>query len=90
MIDAIVRQIDGIGGVVIQCSCVTECMKANPDLSQAKQSWYAGCGKIKNCLLSVPNHGERCMAYPQDTTTWLIHSDVNKIQQIPTNDGIIR
>jgi hypothetical protein len=82
--DGYVRQLDGIGGVVIECSCVAACMKSNPDLSAAQQSTYPGCGKVKKCqLVGNPDHGNRCAAYPQDTTTWFIDSDSSKIKQIP-------
>lgn len=86
--DGVVRQLDGVGGVVVDCTCVNECMKNNPDIST---SGVIGICRIKKCILTGnPDHGNRCMAYPQDTTTWLIHSDSNKIQQIPTNDSVKR
>lgn len=89
--DGIVRQLDQFGGIVIECSCVCECMKSNQDLTNAKQSTYNGVGKVKQCLLTGnPEHGNRCLACPQDSTTWLIDSDSNKIKQIFTNDGIKR
>ena len=88
----VVRQLDGIGGVVIECSCVTECMKANSDLSLAAQSTYAGCYKVKQCILTGnPDHGNRCATYPQDTTTWFIAEDNAKDGcQILTNDFVKR
>jgi hypothetical protein len=88
----IVRQLDGIGGVVVECSCVAECMKANPDLLASPCSTYPGAGKVKKCILTGnPDHGNRCAAYPQDTTTWYIAEDNAKDgRQIPTNDGIKR
>ncbi len=86
-----VRQLDGIGGVVVECSCVTECMKNNPDLSQTPNSTYPGAGKVRKCILAGnPDHGNRCAAYPQDTTSWLIDDNPANIKQIPTNDGIKR
>lgn len=89
--DGIVKQLDQFGGVVIECSCVTECMKTNQDLTQAQQSTYQGVSKIKQCQLTGnPEHGNRCLAYPQDSTTWLIDSDTMKIKQIYTNDNIKR
>jgi hypothetical protein len=87
----VVRQLDGIGGVVVECSCVTECMRNNPDLSQAPNSTYPRAGKVRKCILTGnPDHGNRCAAYPQDTTSWLIDDNPENIKQIPTNDGIKR
>jgi hypothetical protein len=89
--DGIVKQLDQFNGVVIECSCVTECMKANQDLSQAQRSTYQGVYKVKQCQLTGnPEHGNRCLAYPNDSSTWLIDSDPTKIKGIPTQDGIIR
>jgi hypothetical protein len=87
--DGIVKQLDQFGGIVIECSCVTECMKANQDLTQAPYSSNTQCGRVKQCQLSV-NHGDRCLAYPQDSSSWLIDSDPTKIKGIPTQDGVIR
>ena len=87
----IVKQLDGIGGVVVECSCATECMAANPDLSQAPFSAYAGAGKKRNCILTGnPDHGNRCAAYPADSTVWIIDENPANIKQIPTSDGIKR
>lgn len=85
MIDGIVRQLGN--GVVIECSALCECIKNNPDVIKAYEngtglvSTSYGCWK-KNCQLSVTDHGDRCSAYPKDTSTWLIDVDVNKIKQI--------
>jgi hypothetical protein len=87
MVDGIVRQLTS--GVVIECSAVCECMKNNPELVKAYDegtgagvTWMPnGCRK-KNCQLSVPDHGDRCMAWPKDTSTWVIDVDVNKIKEI--------
>jgi hypothetical protein len=84
----IVKQLDSIGGIVIECSCVTECMAQNQDLSQSQTNCMC---KVKKCLLSGnPDHGNRCAAYPMDSTTWLIDDDPTKIKQIITNDFVKR
>lgn len=87
--DGIVKQLDSLGGIVIECSCVTECMNQNKDISILLRDNFTG-RILKQCLLSVSEHGSRCMAYPQDSTTWIIDSDITKIKQIPTNDNIKR
>jgi hypothetical protein len=87
----IVKQLDGIGGVVVECSRAVECMAANPDLSQAPCSTYPGAGRVRKCILTGnPDHGNRCAAYPQDTTSWIIDENPQNIKQILTNDGIKR
>jgi hypothetical protein len=72
--DAIVTQLDSIGSKVIKCTAVQECMRQNLDVPP--------CSETKKCLLSV-NHGDRCLAYPQDSNVFLIDTDINKIKQIP-------
>jgi hypothetical protein len=79
MVDGIVKQLRS--GVVIECSAVEECMKANTGVQNVLNS--NGCIK-RNCVLSVSEHGDRCSAYPCDTTTWLIDIDTSRIKQIPT------
>jgi hypothetical protein len=78
-VDGIVRQT--MGGIVVDCTCVAQCMKANPEARPA--SCVPGGSGKKDCQLSV-DHGDRCLAYPNDTTTWLIDTDTSKIKQIPT------
>ena len=89
MVTGIVRQLNS--GLVVECSAVEECMKNNPEIVSAYENGTLstvtstnssyGCWK-KNCQLSVPNHGERCMAYPKDTTKWEINTDVSQVKQI--------
>lgn len=86
--EGVVKQLDQFGGIVIECSCVSECMKVNPDISQSP---VIGVCRKKNCILTGnPDHGNRCLAYPQDSTSWLIDSDPSNIKQLPTNDGVKR
>lgn len=80
MIDAIVKQLPN--GVVVECSAVFECIKANPQPANSYISYNGVTCSSKNCILSVPEHGNRCMAHPKDTSTWLIDSDTSKIKQI--------
>ena len=82
MEDGIVKQLDQIGSVVIECSLVHKCIANNPDYANATLIGN-GCRK-KNCLLSVQNHGERCLAYPQDSNMFLIDTDQSRIKQLPT------
>lgn len=73
--DAIVKQLDSIGGIVIECTAVNECMKTNTECAAGAQR--------KKCLLSV-DHGCRCLAYPHDSNVFLIDTDTSKIKQIPS------
>lgn len=88
MIDGIVRQT--ADGVVIECSALCECMKNNPDVIKGYDNHAEGltdsglgngCWK-KQCQLSVPDHGNRCKAWPKDTSTWVIDIDTSKIKEI--------
>ena len=81
MEDGIVKQLDQIGGIVIECSLCYKCMQNNSDYVNSP-SMSNGCKK-KNCLLSIQNHGDRCLAYPQDSHIFLIDTDVSKIKQLP-------
>jgi hypothetical protein len=81
-VDGVVRQLDQIGGIVIECSVAKLCEQHNANYSSAK-SLSNGC-KEKDCLLSVENHGERCMAYPEDSNMFLIDKNVANIKQLPT------
>jgi hypothetical protein len=80
--DGVVRQIDQLGGIVISCTAVCQCMLTNVNYEKASFNTN-GCRK-KSCLLSVSNHGDRCLAYPQDTNVFIIDADVMKTKQIPT------
>jgi hypothetical protein len=60
------------GGMVFECSLAAKCKEQNgPNTDTAK----------KACLLSV-YHGDRCQAWDSQKWTWLIHTDVNQIQQL--------
>lgn len=74
----VVRQT--IGGIVVECSLATECLAQNPGIVGG--SCVPGGSGKKKCLLSVEDHGGRCLAYPQDTYIWMIHEDPSKITQI--------
>jgi hypothetical protein len=65
-------------GKVIKCSAMSIC-RANNTMIKENEI------KTKRCQLNV-DHGDRCLAYPQDTSTWLISEDPNQIRQIPTFD----
>jgi hypothetical protein len=78
-LDGVVRQT--ISGIVVDCTCASQCMKINPDVRPG--SCVPGGSAKKNCQLSV-DHGGRCIAYPDDTTSWLIDTDTSKIKQIFT------
>ena len=82
MNDGVVKQLDQIGGIVVECSLSNQCMDCNPDYASAANIGN-GCRR-KNCLLSVQNHGERCLAYPQDSSLFLIDADMAKIKRLPT------
>jgi hypothetical protein len=82
MVDAVVKQLDQFGGIVIECSSAFQCKCNNPDYKNAL-SIGNGCTK-KNCQLSVQNHGDRCLAYPEDSNVFLIDTDTSKIKQLPT------
>jgi hypothetical protein len=83
----IVRQLTN--GIVIECSLHGKCMMNNPEVANncsietasKLQGTPNGTWK-KTCLLSVKDHGDRCLAYPNETEVWLIDDDTSKIQQI--------
>lgn len=60
-------------GQVINCTKVDECIKQN--------NGECSIPVRKACLLSV-DHGDRCSAWNNQQSTWLIHEDANLIEQI--------
>lgn len=61
-------------GGVFECSCMEICRAKAIKENRLNYS-------PKSCLLSV-NHGDRCLAYPEDNTTWLITEDQSQVRQI--------
>lgn len=70
--EGVVKQVGG--GQVIECSCIEACKKANIGKKNLRP---------RGCQLSV-DHGDRCSAYPCDTTTWLITEDTTQVRQLRT------
>jgi hypothetical protein len=59
-------------GQVIACSKKEECLKQNGGDSIPAR---------KACLLSV-DHGDRCQAWDNQQSTWLIHEQTDLIEQL--------
>jgi hypothetical protein len=78
---AIVKQLDN--GIVVDCTACNECMSKNQDVVNGTNLITTSNGTWKKqCLLSVPEHGERCKAYHNELAIWLIDENVNNIKQI--------
>lgn len=60
-------------GQVISCTKVEECIKQN--------NGQESIPSRKACLLSV-DHGDRCSAWDNQQSTWLIHENTNLIEQL--------
>lgn len=69
----VVKQLNDVNGTVVSCTAADRCKKEN-------------CGdksipSPKKCLLPV-DHGQRCKAWDNESTTWLIHEDPKQISQL--------
>lgn len=62
-----------IDGQVISCTKSCECIRQN--------NGHDSIPSRKACLLSV-DHGDRCQAWDNQQSTWLIHDNTNLIEQL--------